>query len=390
MSFFDDEDEEPPTTVRPAHTQQQPRPQPRRPQRADAGARGRGGGPESIDHHAMMVRRRIAAGIGVVLLIVIVLLVNGCLKRGKQQALESYNRDVNQIAQASESQVARPLFTTLSGAGAKSALDVEVQVDQLRRQAQELAERAKGLSVPSQMTAAQRDLLLALDMRVEGVSKVAGLVREALGGKTQQASTKIAGAMEIFLASDVVYSQRVVPLIQQALTAGGVSGQSTTASRFLPNLGWLTPATVQSRITGQSTGASGAIAPGTHGHSLKGVSVGTNTLAPSPTLNHVSGGDKPDFHRDGGKRGLQPGDERQGRRVGDDRRQDSQRLAHDRQDRTGEHLQRGHTGQRRHARGGLARNRQHRGGARRDGHRKQQGHLPGDLRQVGAGRGRGA
>jgi hypothetical protein len=287
LSFFDDEDEEPPTTVRPAHTQQRPRPQPRRPQSAD--------GAGSADHHAMMVRRRVAAGVGVVLLILIVLLVNGCLKRGKQQALESYNQNVNQIGLASVAQVAHPLFTTLSGAAAKSALDVEVQVDQLRRVAQEQAEHAKGLSVPSTMTAAQRNLLLALDMRVEGVSKVAGLVREALGGQAQQASTKIAGAMEIFLASDVIYSQRVVPLIQQTLAAGGVSGHTTVQSRFLPNLGWLTPSTVQSNITGQSAASNGAVAPGTHGHSLKGVSVGTNTLAPSPTLNHVSGGSNPTF-----------------------------------------------------------------------------------------------
>jgi len=243
----------------------------------------------------MMVRRRIAAAVGVVLLIVIVLLVNGCLKRGKQQALENYNRGVNQIGQASESQVAKPLFTTLTGASSKSALDVEVQIDQLRRVAQEQAERAKGLGVPSQMTAAQRDLLLALDLREEGVAKVASLVRQALGGQAQPASIKIAGAMEIFLASDVIYSQRVVPLIQQALTAGGVSGQATSSSHFLPNLGWLTPATVQAKITGSSTSATGAVAPGTHGHSLKGVSVGTNTLAPSPTLNHVSGGSNPTF-----------------------------------------------------------------------------------------------
>jgi len=230
-----------------------------------------------------------------VLLIVIVLLVNGCLKRGKQQALETYNRDVNQIGQASESQVAKPLFTTLSGASSKSALDVEVQIDQLRRVAQEQAEHAQGLSVPSQMTAAQRDLLLALDLREEGVAKVASLVRVALGGQAQQASTKIAGAMEIFVASDVIYSQRVVPLIQQALAAGGVSGQATSSSHFLPNLGWLTPATVQAKITGSSTARTGSVAPGTHGHSLKGVSVGTNTLAPSPTLNHVSGGANPTF-----------------------------------------------------------------------------------------------
>ena len=294
MSFFDDGDEEPPTTVRPAHTQQQPRPQPRRPQRPGGQAGGRTGGYGTIDHHAMMVRRRIAAAVGVVLLIVIVLIVNGCLKRGKQQALESYNRGVGKIGQESQSQ-ARPLFTTLSGAGAKSALDVEQQVDEQRRQAQELAERAKGLGVPSQMTAAQRSLLLALDMREEGLAKVASLVREALGGQAQKATAKIAGDMELFLASDVIYSQRVVPLIGQTLAAGGVSGQTTASSRFLPNLGWLTPSTVQSRITGRSASATGAVAPGTHGHSLKGVSVGANTLAPSPTLNHVSGGANPTF-----------------------------------------------------------------------------------------------
>jgi hypothetical protein len=243
----------------------------------------------------MMVRRRIAAGVGVVLLIVIVLLVNGCLKRGKQQALESYNQNVNQIAAQSESQVAKPLFATLSSASAKQALNVETQVDQLRRQAEEIAEHAKGLSVPSAMSSAQRNLLLALDLRAEGLTKVAGLVREALGSKAQQASTYIAGAMEIFLASDVVYSQRVVPLIQQTLVSGGASGQNTVASRFLPNLDWLTPSTVQAKLTGQATASSGAVAPGSHGSALKGVSVGTNTLEPSPTLNHVSGGANPTF-----------------------------------------------------------------------------------------------
>jgi hypothetical protein len=243
----------------------------------------------------MMVRRRIAAGVGVVLLIAIVLLVNGCLKRGKQQALESYNQNVNQIAAASESQVAHPLFTTLSDASGKATLDVETQVDQLLRQSQEIAEHAKGLSVPSEMTAAQRNLLLALDLRVEGLTKVAALVREALGGQAQQASTKIAGAMEIFLASDVLYSQRVVPLIQQALVAGGVSGQSTASSRFLGSLSWLTAATVQSKLSGKAVSSTGAVAPGTHGHSLKSVSVGTSALEPSPTLNHVSGGANPTF-----------------------------------------------------------------------------------------------
>ncbi len=299
MSFFDDEDEDelPPTTVRPASPRQQtraaqpPRPKPRRPQRARGS-----GGPGGPDHHAMMVRRRVAAAVGVVIVIVIVLVINGCLKRGKQQALETYNQNVSQIARTSEQQIAKSLFSTLSGASTKSALDVEVQVDQLRIQAQSLAERAQGLSVPSEMTAAQRALLMALDMREEGLAKVASLVRTALGEQGTQATSTIAGDMEIFLASDVIFSQRVVPLIGQELAAGGVSGQSTSSSRFLPNIGWLEPKTVAARITGQGASTSGgAVPPGNHGSALLGVSVGTNKLASSPTLNHVSGGANPTF-----------------------------------------------------------------------------------------------
>jgi hypothetical protein len=244
-----------------------------------------------------MVRRRIAAGVGVVLLIVIVLVVNGCLKSQHKQALETYNRDVSRIVQESNQQVSQPFFAALADANSKSALDVEVQLDQLHILAQNQAASAKGLSVPGAMTGAQRDLLLALDLRAEGLSKVAALVRTALGGQAKQTSTPIAGDMEIFLASDVLYSQRVAPLIQQALAAGGVQGQSTAPSRFLPNIGWLEAATILARITGQpvSSTQSGQLAPGTHGSALLGVSVGTTTLQPEPTLNHISGGGNPTF-----------------------------------------------------------------------------------------------
>ena len=292
MSFFDDEDEEQPTAVRPAQQQRQSRPQPRRPQR---GGRGGGAGAPPGDHRAMMMRRRIAAAVGVVLLILIVLLVNGCLKRGKQQALEKYNGEVAKIAQESQSQVSRPLFATLAGAAGKSALEVGQRVDEYRLTAQQQAEQAQKLSVPAEMAAAQRDFLFALDLRVEGLQKLSSLVRTALGGQSPQATGSIAGAMEIFLASDVVYSQRVVPLIQQELAGAGISGQSTNPSRFVPNLGWLQTSTVQARLSGQGSASGGALAPGTHGHTLKGVSVGTTTLEPSPTINHVSGGGNPTF-----------------------------------------------------------------------------------------------
>jgi len=64
----------------------------------------------------------------------------------------------------------------------------------------------------------------------------------------------------------------------------------------VPNLGWLDPATTFARITGKSTSAAQNTAvTGNHGSALKGVSVGTNTLAPEPTLNHITGGSSPTF-----------------------------------------------------------------------------------------------
>jgi hypothetical protein len=242
-----------------------------------------------------MVRRRVAAGVGVVLLIVIVLIVNGCLKSQKTQALKDYTRNVSRIVTESDQQVSQPLFTALSGASSKPPLNVETQVNQLHLEAEKQATQAKGLSVPGEMDGAQRDLLLALDLRAEGVEKVANLLRKELGGQAKQASTQIAGDMENFLASDVIYSQRVAPLIEQTLKAGGAEGQTVASTHFLPNIGWLEPVTVQSRITGQPAASSSAPVTGNHGSALKGVSVGANTLASEPTLNHVSGGGNPTF-----------------------------------------------------------------------------------------------
>ena len=294
MSFFDDGED---TAPRPPARAPRPReaaggseqrPRPRRAQHGDA--------PLPADQHTLMVRRRVAVGIGVVLLIVIILIVNGCLKSEKQQALKDYNRNVGQIARESDERVSRPFFETLSGAGAKSALNVEVQVDQLRILAQGLANRASSLSVPGDMAGAQRNFTLTQNLRVEGLTKVAAQLPTALGAQGKQANTLIAGDMEIFLASDVIYSQRVAPLIQQTLSSNGVHGVATASSRFLPNLGWLDPATAETRITGKGAAAT-ASAPvtGNHGSALKGVGVGPTTLEGEPTLNHVTGGGSPTF-----------------------------------------------------------------------------------------------
>ncbi len=169
-----------------------------------------------------MVRRRIVFGAAVVLVILIVLLINGCLKSEKQQSLKDYNHHVSEIGREFEQQVSKPFFTALSGASGKTAIDVQTQVNQLRLEAEKLYNTAHGLSTPGEMTAAQRAMLMAAGMRVEGLTKIAALLPTALGGQGGEAMSKIAGDMEVFLASDVIWSQRVAPLIQEALKSGGV------------------------------------------------------------------------------------------------------------------------------------------------------------------------
>lgn len=282
MSFFDDEEGGPPRPAAATPSGRPQRPRPRRPQRAGA----------TQERHAILMRRRVAVGVGVVLLIVIALLIDSALKSGRESALRQYNSQVGELVQESDARVAHPLFETLAGASGKSPLDVENDVNGLREAAQEQAAHAKRLSVPSEMQEAQRNLLLALNLRAEGLTKIADQIRTALGGHGKQASTYVAGAMEMFLTSDVVYSQRVAPLVQQALSADNVSGVSTAGTSFLPNLGWLEPNTVLARLTGQSSGStqSGQLAPGTHGSALVGVSVGTSALEAEPAVNHLAGG----------------------------------------------------------------------------------------------------
>ena len=136
------------------------------------------------------------------------------------------------------------------------------------------------------MTGAQRALELAYDLRSEALGKIAARAPAALGGQEPQAVTKIAGDMELLLASDVIYSQRVAPLIQRALSAASIRGGAIASSHSLPNLGWLEPSTVETRISGKSsTAPANTPVTGNHGSTLTGtgaVSGGqTKPLSPS-------------------------------------------------------------------------------------------------------------
>jgi hypothetical protein len=293
MSFFDDDDE--PTRV----TRAPRRPaQPRRPSGAAASPQtGGGGGHPPPDRQTARTRQAVALGGGLVLLILIVLGFKGCLDSRKERALKDYVRDASSIIEDSNSQVTKPFFELLAGGNA-SGRDLQVQVNQVRLTADEDAKRAKELSIPGDMRSAQQNLELVLNLRSEALTDIAEKLPAAQGRgqAAEKATNEIAGQMQKFLASDVVYSQRTAPLMLQSLDENGVSGQTIPQSTSLPGYTWLAPETVANAIggttssTGGSTGASGSCPEGTScGHGLLSTSINGTDLQPDGASNKVTG-----------------------------------------------------------------------------------------------------
>jgi len=268
VSSFFDEDDEPTRQSRPR--------------------RGRGGGTVAADQQTLMTRRIVAGVIGVLFLVLLAIVINSCRNSQQESALKDYNREVSTIAQDSAQQVGGQFFQLL-GQGNGQPQDLQSAISSFRVQAEQQRQQAAGLSVPGAMKGAQQNLLIALEMRRDGLDYVAARIRSALGDSgavTDQAISQIAGQMQVFLASDVIYSTRVVPFIRSALNANEIGGQTIASSRFVPNQSWLSPQTIATaldqQLSGGGSGASGQpTGPGLHGTGLQSTAYGSTTLQPS-------------------------------------------------------------------------------------------------------------
>ncbi len=87
--------------------------------------------------------------------------------------------------QESDQQVSHPLFAALAGASGEPPLNVEVQIDELRKQAQNQSEQAKRLSVPAKWTRRSATSLLVLNLRAEALAKIASARAHRAGGAEQ-------------------------------------------------------------------------------------------------------------------------------------------------------------------------------------------------------------
>jgi hypothetical protein len=278
VSFFDEGDE--PRTTRRPRERPPARGRQRAPRRSAA----------APDRQTLLIRQGVAGLVGLLIIVLLVVGINSCRSSARNNALRDYNRDVGAIASESD-EVGQQLFSTLAQSTAQS-VDQQTQVSQIRVRAQQQARRARDLDVPGEMENAQSNLLLALDLRADAIAKIATRIPAARGdqeGAAEAALDQITGEMQAFLASDVIYLQRVVPFISEALADADIGGQRIVGGRFMDDITWLESANVARRLGAQAAGGTSnePLAPGRHGHGLVGVSVGETALQPQPATNRI-------------------------------------------------------------------------------------------------------
>jgi hypothetical protein len=230
-----------------------------------------------------MVRRTIAIGAALLVLILLVLAFRGCLNARNERAIKDYVSDSSELIEQSKLE-GNQLFGLLSGTGDQGdAVDAANVVNGLRSESATLVDRADDLDVPDEVSAAQDNLLDALELRRDGLAAVANALPGALADEERREGTAdIAEMMQVFLASDVLLKYRFRPNLVQALEDEDLLDEVTLPRQgrleFVPDVQWADPDFVADQIAGLRGDGGGAgdqpATPGLHGNGLGTVTLG--------------------------------------------------------------------------------------------------------------------
>jgi hypothetical protein len=226
-----------------------------------------------------MLRRGLALGGGLIVVILLVLGVKGCLDARANRELSDYARNVTQIVEETK-QTSKTFFDKLEDPGSLSVTDFVDQVNADRSAMDGYASRIDGLSTPGDMSSAQDTLELVYSLRASAMNEIADKMSTALGeAGAEKAMEAIARQMQKLLASDVLYETIVAPEIDGVLADNGIEGSDVPPSSFLPEgTEWLEESTIADAL-GQVSGAetSGDVS-GVHGLGLAGAGINGSEL----------------------------------------------------------------------------------------------------------------
>ncbi len=202
-----------------------------------------------------MLRRALALGGGLLVLILLVLGVKGCLDARADRALSDYAEDVSQIVEETD-QTSKAFFDKLSDPGALSVTEFIDQVNADRSAMDNYAARIDGLDAPGDVGNAQDALELSYALRASAMNEIADKMPTALGDEgSEKAITGITRQMQKLLGADVLYAAVVRPEINNVLADKGISGNDVPESVFLPEgTKWLEEDAVSSAIESVSGG----------------------------------------------------------------------------------------------------------------------------------------
>ncbi len=225
MSFFDESDE--PRTA---------------PRTAPRSGRPRSGGRRPPDRQTIRRRQVVALAVAVVFVILIVLGVSSCQNSARINSLKDYTNNVSSLIQSSD-QVSSQFFGVLTGAQPSGNVGtIQNQLNEARISAQSQVARARGLSVPGAMSDAQQHVVLAFQMRRDGIANIAQQIQPALAtSASKDAINSIALEMARLYASDAVYKDYAAPEIAAALHSNGIAvgppnGETIAGGQFVPDI----------------------------------------------------------------------------------------------------------------------------------------------------------
>ncbi len=234
--------------------------------------------------------------LAVVVVIFVVLIavgVHSCQVNADRSALKDYANGVSSVISRSDAN-GRSLFAALSPAsGSVNASGVQNSINATRQSALDVLSSAQKLSPPDSVKTAHSRLVFALQQRLDGIANIGKRIQPALAGTTStDAVNAVAGEMARFYSSDVIYKDYTAPAIVSALHAngidvGGTSGQQINGGQFVPDVEWLLPSFIASKLHvtiqgatggGATNSAQGCTTSSPCGHTLNSVSVNGTTL----------------------------------------------------------------------------------------------------------------
>src|SRR4051794_5212558 len=189
--------------------------------------------PRRPERQQIMLRRGLALGGGIVVLIVIVLGIKGCLDARANRELSDYARNVTQIVEETK-QTSKGFFGKLAEPGSLSVTEFVAEVNADRSAMDNYRTRVEGLSTPGDMSHAQNALELVYELRASAMDEIAEQMSTALGDAgSAKATAAIAKEMRTLLAADTLYAAVVRPEINHVLESNGISDSDVPESVFL-------------------------------------------------------------------------------------------------------------------------------------------------------------